>query len=285
MALQARQDLPQVAQYLAVNQRDPEFPQEELRKYLQDEMRERYGDRLPSGLRGARLEELVREVWRQRRERDPMEPHHVLASLPLPIYISTNPDNLLAEALTGVGKEPHAELCCWNDEIEWSTAARNRDYRATEQAPLVYHLFGQMNRRESIVLTEDDYFDYLIGVTKHDDIIPPAVVRAWNDNALLFLGFQVDDWNFRVLFRSIMNQEGREKRKKKPHVAVQIDPEEGSSVDPLQARQYLEKYFQDEDVNIYWGGTEEFVRELWIRWQQRIRDTHPVGGAVAGVAS
>jgi hypothetical protein len=139
----------------------------------------------------------------------------------------------------------------------------------THESPLVYHLFGRLQVPESLVLTEDDYFDYLIGMTKRDDIIPPAVVRAWNDNALLFLGFQVDDWNFRVLFRSIMNQEGRARRKKKPHVAVQIDPEDGGSVDPFRARQYLERYFQDEDVNIYWGSTEEFISELWRRWQQR----------------
>ena len=67
-----------------------------------------------------------------------------------------------------------------------------------------------MDRPESLVLTEDNYFDYLIGVTRHADIIPPAVLRAWNDNALMFLGFQIEDWNFRVLFRSIMNQEGRD---------------------------------------------------------------------------
>jgi len=284
MAPHHRHDLPQVAQFLAVSQHDPDFPRTELQKYLQDEMRERYGDRLPDELRGAPLGKLVGEISRQRRERDPMEPHHVLASLPLPIYISTNPDDLLADALHAVGKQPRVELCCWNDEIEWSSPTLERDERPIPQRPLVYHLFGQMQRPESLVLTEDDYFDYLIGLTKRDDIIPPAVVRAWNDNALLFLGFQVDDWNFRVLFRSIMNQEGRERRRKKPHVAVQIDPEEGGSLDPLRARQYLENYFQDENVSIYWGSTEEFVRQLFTRWNQRIRDAHSMDPPLAEVA-
>jgi len=284
MAPQDRQDLPQVAQFLAVELEDPGFPRTELRKYLQEEMRERYGDQLPEHLRGAQLDVLVHEVWKQRREHDPMEPHHVLASLPLPIYLSTNPVDILATALSAVDKKPRVELCCWNDEIEWSSA-RGREDRPDEQRPLVYHLFGQMMRPESLVLTEDDYFDYLIGVTKRADLIPPPVVRAWNENVLLFLGFPVDSWSFRVLFRSIMNQEGRARGRKKPHVAVQIDPAEGGSVDPLRARQYLERYFQGEHVNIYWGSTEEFIRELWMRWQQRSGSASSVGAPLVGATS
>jgi hypothetical protein len=114
----------------------------------------------------------------------------------------------------------------------------------------------------------DDYFDYLIGVTKRDDIIPSSVVRALSDNTLLFLGFQVEDWNFRILFRSIMNEESSSRRGKKANVAAQIDPEEGSGLDPQRARQYLQHYFAEEHINIYWGSTEAFMTGLWMRWQK-----------------
>ena len=133
---------------------------------------------------------------------------------------------------------------------------------------MVYHLFGQIRTPGSMVLTEDDYFDYLIGVTKNAGVIPPAVIRAWNDSALLFLGFQVDDWNFRVLFRSIVNQEGSGRLREKPHVAVQIDPEEGRSLEPQRARRYLERYFQHDNISVYWGSAEQFIRELWVQWKQ-----------------
>ena len=62
------------------------------------------------------------------------------------------------------------------------------------------------------MLTEDDYFDFLIGVTANKDLIPKPVRRALADSALLFLGFQLDDWDFRVLFRSIAGQEGARRR-------------------------------------------------------------------------
>jgi hypothetical protein len=77
----------------------------------------------------------------------------------------------------------------------------------------------------------------------------------------------MDDWNFRVLFRSIMSQEGGRRRSKYTHVAAQIDPEEGRILEPERARRYLERYFQDADISIYWGSAEDFVQELQRRWQ------------------
>jgi hypothetical protein len=112
------------------------------------------------------------------------------------------------------------------------------------------------------VLTEDDYFDYLIGVTKNDALIPPVVRRSLVDGALLFLGFRLDDWDFRVLFRSIISREGSQRRNRYAHVAAQIDPEGGRILEPEGARRYLESYFQGTDISIYWGSAEDFIKEL-----------------------
>ncbi len=131
----------------------------------------------------------------------------------------------------------------------------------------MYHLFGRLRYPESLVLTEDDYFDYLIRATSNKELIPKPVRRALSDAALLFLGFHLDDWNFRVLFRSIMSQEGGARRLKYAHVAAQIDPEEGRILEPKRARRYLESYFQGAQISIYWGTTEDFVRELVSRSQ------------------
>jgi hypothetical protein len=43
---------------------------------------------------------------------------------------------------------------------------------------------------------------------------------------------------------------------------VQIDPEEGRTLEPEGARRYLETYFKDADISIYWGSVEDFVIEL-----------------------
>lgn len=258
----SREDLPEVAQYLAVNQ-SPIFPREGLGKFLRTEIWKRYAKELPPALENADLPELIAAVGELNRKRDANDAHAVLAALPFPIYITTNPDNLLTGALKAAGKDPQVELCKWNEDMSTeSIYAREPDFRPTPQRPLVYCLFGQFSDLDSMVLTEDDYFDYLIGVTSNKDLIPGVVRRALADTALLFLGFQLDDWNFRVLYRSIMSQEGRSRRKKYSHIAAQIDPEEGRILEPDRARRYLESYFGDSDISIYWGSAEDFVRDL-----------------------
>jgi hypothetical protein len=261
-----RDDLPQVAQYLSVQQ-DYVFPRDELRGYLRNEILRRYGKDL-GDVSGETLDQLLSQVGSQRRASDPMEPHRVLAHLPCPIYVTTKPDNLLAEALGEAQKEARVEVCRWNEQVEQSHSIYDDDpgYRPKAERPLVYHLFGHLDQVDSLVLTEDDYFDYLIGVTTNKQLIPTVVRRALTDTALLFLGFQMDDWNFRVLFRSLMSQQGRVLRKKYAHVAVQIDPEGGHILEPELARRYLERYFENADISIFWGTLEDFIKELRSRW-------------------
>ena len=267
MASHACDDLPQVSQYLAVNQ-DRMFPRSELAEYLRKSILERYGHTLPEDGQAHSLGALISSVGAQAREQDPAEPHLVLAGLPFPMFITTEPSSLLDDALSAAGKDPRVEICRWNERVEREPSVYDDDpeYWPTAQRPLVYHLFGRISLPDSLVLTEDDYFDYLIGLTSNSDLVPIAVRRALSDTALLFLGFHMDDWNFRVLFRSIMSQEGRARRGRYAHVAVQIDPEEGRILEPERARRYLESYFQDADISIYWGSVEDFIREL----QQRV---------------
>jgi hypothetical protein len=132
------------------------------------------------------------------------------------------------------------------------------------------------------VLTEDNYFEYFAAVTKLmagkdaatknavaiGNDLPRVVTTAWNQNALLFLGFQMDDWHFRVLFHSILKQQGSSRRQQRPNVAVQLDPDQASVVDPQRARIYLQEYFNIDYITIYWGTAEEFIKELWREWQR-----------------
>jgi CHAT domain/SIR2-like domain len=266
-----REDLPHVAQFLAVNQ-SYRFPRQALREYLSRELLDRYGRDLPQGIGDRSLDDVVTAVGELRRRTDPAEPHKVLAGLPFPLYVTTHPANLLSTALLAEGKQPEVELCRWTDELDWPPSAYDAepDYRPTADRPLVYHLFGNLQLTDSYVLTEDDYFDYLIGVTSNKGLIPPVVRRALSDTALLFLGFRLDEWDFRVLFRSLMSQEGRRRRGNYSHVAVQIDPEESRTLEPERARRYIESYFYGADISIYWGSVEDFVQELQTLWQREV---------------
>src|SRR5207244_655432 len=134
-----REELPHVAQYLSIHQ-DINFVRRELDTYLRKELLEQYGSDLPDDLRRGRvpLDRLIEAVGARRRQRDPAELHRVLASLPCPIYITTNVDNLLANALKDAGKDPQVEICRWNEEISVrdSVSDSEPDYQPTSKRPL-----------------------------------------------------------------------------------------------------------------------------------------------------
>jgi hypothetical protein len=288
-----RDDLPQVTQFLAVQQ-DALFVPREVILNICQELLNRSGPDWPEELRAIVPEKLSRleliekyqqfctAAWEQQRKADPIEPHTVLAKLPFPIYLTTNQDSLLAHALRNVGKKPEIELCRWNEELVQLPSLFDRDrtelYIPSLERPLVYHMFGRIEKPplfheagidpielRTVAFTEDDYFDFLLGVdrkTADNEVIPNVVRRALADRALMFIGFQMDDWNFRVLFRYIMSKQGGRRRNKYTHIAVQINPEEGRVQSPERARRFLESYFQGADISVYWGAVEDFVHEL-----------------------
>lgn len=259
--------LAQISQYLAVEQ-FPDFPVRELETYMRKEIQRNHGDELPDALLGsdASLDELINHIGSRRRERVQWDAYRVMAALDLPIYITTNFNKLLESALEEQDKEPQTLISPWNDYVEQSEPHYSEISRTvtepTPERPLVYHLFGRLDQPASVVLTEDDYFEYLIGITRNDDLLPMSVQEALTKKALLFLGFRLEDWDFRVLLRSLLSFEGKELRLRDEivNIAVQLEPE--GLPKPDVARTYLESYLGKENIYLFWGSTEDFVKEL-----------------------
>jgi hypothetical protein len=279
-----REDLPQVAQFLAVDQ-SPNLAVGELREYLITTLSQRLrelcdaaGEPVPGrfvdiprskrtnpALANALIDDLTNEVWdRLHAPRD--DPFAVLAKLDVPLFVTAQHMSLLTTALKAEGKRPQVELARWNRSCPRSIFETMPDYVPTPEEPLVFHIFGSLQHPGSVVLSEDNYFEFLRTTGRDPDAIPEAVRSAFADSALLFLGFRMEDWDFRVLFHSIMSQEGGDRLEQHSHVAAQIDPEEGLTTEPEGARRYFESYFRSpHDVNVYWGSVETFLSELLTR--------------------
>ena len=275
MAHYAREDLPQVAQFVSVKQARA-FVRDKLREHVRNELLNRFKDKLSADFQAPTkaLEDLFSEIGRIRREEDKsgLEPHTVLAKLDLPIYITTNPCCSLENALTVQGKHPRSEYCRWYGKIENEPCiyTDQKDYKPDPENPLVFHMFGRLNDPESLVITEDDYFNFLIGVSQKQKREPTSVIpfplvvgEALTDKSLMFLGFSLDQWIFRVLFRTIMAYSGRGLLQDYAQVAAQVEPEEGRIVNPVRAREYLKEYFKiNANIDIFWGGVDDFVRDF-----------------------
>src|SRR5262249_25838138 len=101
-------------------------------------------------------------------------------------------------------KEPQRMVCRWNDnEPSGDDPDLPPDYKPTPACPLVFHLFGNVTEYKTLVLTEDDYLDFLIRTSEKKDPFPQAVQRAMKNDSLLFFGYKPNDLDFRVVTRTL----------------------------------------------------------------------------------
>lgn len=267
IAGQNRADLAKVAQYLSVRTA-PDQPRTEVRRQMRTALLKQYGERLPADVRLIKdLGALIRAVGKQRRQQMPDEdPFIALAAMRLPIYITTSWTSLLEDAITEAGGEPDVQYFDWQEKRHDEKAIDEPD----PDHPLVYHLFGSIDEPSSLVVTEDDYFAWLTEWIKrvdNDDSIPDSVRIALTRRSLLFLGYRLDDWEFRVLFQSIKSFEGV-RLSKAVHVGVQVSPE-NNVIEPEAAQDYLQKYFNEDRVNVYFGTCQAFLADLSQRMRMR----------------
>jgi hypothetical protein len=242
-------DLTRVTQYMAVLAREGMFPKDEVARRLSQRG---YPDFNQDG-----------------------EPHRIFAEFPLPIYITTNYDDFLMEALRRKGKLPRRETCAWNDTVrrrQPSIFAPGSDFQPHHRTPVVFHLHGSLDLKESMVLTEEDYFDFLLGLSEDFPSTVPAVIQeAIAEATLIFIGYGLHDWNFRVIHRGLMKKVVRGNRR----VSVTVQLPVRSSGEAAQNRDdavetYMEEYFKAIDVAVYWGTPHEFAEELHRRWKEHV---------------
>jgi hypothetical protein len=200
---------------------------------------------------------------------DPDEPNKVVASLPFPLYVTASLNSFLGDALRNTpGKEPRELVLGLGESLGVASEAE-----PSPERPLVYHLFGRLGDLSNSVITEDDYFDFLIHFWRGKDSVSPLLRSKLTSSSLLFLGFRMYDWDFRVLLRTLLAQEGAKLRKRGlMHVAVQVDPDDDQITEPERAREYLRNYLSDlgdAEINVYWGSAQDFLKELKQRWDGR----------------
>jgi len=190
--------------------------------------------------------------------------HALLAKLPLPLYVSACYDDFMVAALKQQRKQPVRLL--YDEE----TTLSNNDI--TPDRPLLYHLYGHYENPTAAILTEDDYLDYLVKVAKKDIVFPPPVERRITTTTLMFVGFEISHWNFRVLFRILAGY--LERNTSITHIAVQVAPSSGdkavSGAEDREKRvhEYLKRYFERLKIHVYVGETVDFIDELTSQWEK-----------------
>jgi hypothetical protein len=196
-------------------------------------------------------------------------PHAILAKIDFPLYVTTNYDKFMEEALKSRGRNPDSEYCKWNEVIEFTeekSLFEDSQYKPKESKPLVYHLHGLIDVPQSIVLTERDYIYFLINLSKDETLLPTAIRKAIASTTLLFIGYSLEDINFRVIFQGIMSIVKQSLQF--PSIAVQLPPSSDEEK-KKKIMDYMNRYTKNMfKVNIHWMDAKEFVNELQKRLEK-----------------
>jgi len=222
--------------------------------------------------------ELVTELDYPRLPPGKDDPLRCLARMPLPIYITTSYYDFIERALEAEDRPPHTQVCFWNNEPPHLEAEHKtqHDLVPSVEKPVVFHLFGLEQYPSTLVLSEADYLDYLMKLIEDtvttktnttNPILPLYLTTAMKTSSLVLMGYRLQDWDFRVLFRLIRQSSIR------PYsLLLQVKPEQLARDEKSSAevRTYLEDYFRG-IFSVQWGDPTEFVYQLcaeYKKWTQ-----------------
>lgn len=122
-----------------------------------------------------------------------------LAELDFPIVISTNYDHLFERALAAAGKDPRVSV--YTPELEATTDFRD----PTAESPVVFKIHGDVARPETLVVTDEDYIQFVLRMSSKDpyDPVPLTLKYYLTGWTTLFVGYSLLDYNLRLLFKTL----------------------------------------------------------------------------------
>ena len=183
-------------------------------------------------------------------------------------------------ALKSKGREPVTEICIWNDQLRryrkeaGIPSAFDRKYEPKENEPLVFHFYGDTNTPQSIVLTEKDYNDFAINLnrTPEKDILPAVIRRELATSSLLFIGYGLEDLDFRTI-QGVIGPALAPGDLREPSVIVLLPPKGAKNENTARQIRYLTLYAKElSQCSIYWGSVSSFCYELKNRWEIFYKD-------------
>jgi hypothetical protein len=134
-------------------------------------------------------------------DRKPSAIVRALAQLSFPVVATTNYDRLFEDALRdpAVGKEP--QLVIYNPKRE----ATPTPPAPSADKPLVFKLHGDISIPESIVITDEDYIQFMMRMSdpKSHNPLPLSFHYHFMLWPTLFVGYSLMDYNLRLLFKTL----------------------------------------------------------------------------------
>ena len=205
-------------------------------------------------------------------DRTPSQLLRVLARLPLRLIVTTNYDRLMERTLdplvTDGTRPPYTRVVQPVKGFDAKDQRRLQNDLKQHPGLVLYKIHGTFGAdgepaRESdlerVIITEEDYIEFLTVVGTKDAGVPALIRSRIVDSTLLFLGYGLEDWDFRTLFKALV--EKLPVRAQRRSFAIQKDP-----------TQFWIDLWSRKGVEIYNVDIHEFGDELAERYRARWGD-------------
>lgn len=193
---------------------------------------------------------------------------NTLAQLPFKLIITTNYDQLMEKALD-LHNRAYKIISQPKDGFSPKDKKKIDDKLREYDGLTLYKIHGTFSIRDKlsyisgstaspqVIITEDDYISYLTVIGAKDRGMPDEVKAQIARNPLLFLGYGLEDWDFRTIFKSII--EPLPKNDKRHSFAIQKNPSE-----------FWIKFWDKKNVSICDFDLYVFIAELERRYKEYV---------------
>ena len=178
-----------------------------------------------------------------------------IAALPFNLILNFSPGHKVKacyEEVRGKGKFSYDKLLKNPGDI----ADIVHELEADSNKPLVYNMLGDIDYKDSLVMTYDDLFNFMEAIFEHKRM--PESIKNWllKANYFIFLGMPLDKWYFH-LFMRLLNQHLNKGRTKRYSASTWFDADSAT----FSEEQYTMTFVQE--------GIEHFVDQLTGHWEKR----------------
>src|SRR5262249_21566221 len=127
-----------------------------------------------------------------------------LAELNFPLIITTNYDRLFEDALLMAGKNPTTSIY----QPAANAPPKDVSKDPNRENPFIFKIHGDINAPESLVITDEDYIDFVLRMTASGEFnpVPETFQFRLMKWPTLFIGYSLLDYNLRLLLKTLRHK-------------------------------------------------------------------------------
>jgi hypothetical protein len=194
------------------------------------------------------------------KKRKPSPLLRTLAQLPFSLVITTNYDRLLEEALKGEKIECIVQPAGGFPD----TPEHKKRFEALEEFDglVIYKIHGSFleglgaEELPPLIITEDDYIEFLTVVGLENIGVPRIILKKIIPSTLLFLGYSLEDWDFRTIYKGVIERLPRHHRRRS--FAIQND-----------APEFWVSFWRTKGVEVYNMDLYDFAKQLEASYHEK----------------